>query len=76
MLKLSLKLTLETQKMRPILQFLIFLLFFFWGGGRQKGILHIIKKSHGTALFVCLLWLLLGWLSVERINWLMNYIQF
>ena len=47
-----LKISLETPKMRPILQFLIFLIFFFLGGGRQKGILHIIKKSHGTALII------------------------
>ena len=39
--------------MRPILQFLIFeiLIIFFWGGGWQKGILHIIKKINGTALY-------------------------
>ena len=28
----------------------IFIFLFFWGGGRQKRILHIIKKSHETAL--------------------------
>ena len=48
MLKVSLKLSLETPKMRLILQFYNFLIFFFnffWERGRQKGILHIIKKK-------------------------------
>ena len=51
-LEFSLNLSFETPKMRPILNFLIFLISFFFGGGggRQKGILHIIKKSDGTAL--------------------------
>ena len=47
-----LKLSLETPKMRPILQFLIFNYIIFGGGGRQEEILHIIKKSHETALCV------------------------
>ena len=42
------KLSLEIPKMRAILQFKIFKIFNFLG--EQKGILQIIKKSHGTAL--------------------------
>ena len=49
MLKLSLKLTLETQKMRPILQFLIFLLFFFGGGAAKRDFAHNKEKSRDGA---------------------------